>query len=165
MKGCFWLTYYYWNQNNQQQQPFTTNPQFPFPAQTPSQTPNQTQQMTTPAFPSTASMAPAGIPTFTTSAGGARGEESYIENILRLNRGKEAVFSFTIPSAVGTNESGNTVLVRGVVVEAGRDHAVIREFQTDHYYLFPMIYFDYARFEEPITYLRGGSVVNPNARQ
>ncbi|PKC52063.1 hypothetical protein RhiirA1_482337, partial [Rhizophagus irregularis] len=88
--GCFWLTYYYWNHNNQQQQPFTTSPQYPFPAQTPSQTPNQTQQMTTPAFPSTASMAPAGIPTFTTSAGGARGEESYIENILRLNRGKEA---------------------------------------------------------------------------
>lgn len=156
------MTYYYWNQNNQQQQPFTTNPQYPFPTQTPS----QTQQMTTPAFPSTTSMAPAGIPTITTSAGGARGgEESYIENILRLNRGKEAVFSFTIPSAVGTNESGNTVLVRGAVVEAGRDHAVIREFQTEHYYLFPMIYFDYARFEEPITYLRGGSVVNPTTRQ
>lgn len=82
-------------------------------------------------------------------------EESYIENILRLNRGKLADFYFTVPSANQTlgSEPGNTIRVRGSIVEAGRDHAVIREASTDHYFLFPMIYFDYAEFDEPITYL------------
>lgn len=150
------MSYYYWNANNQQQ-PNTSMPQFQFPTQTqqsqpqfqfPTQPPNQTQsqQQINPMAAFTAAQ--------------IRGEESYIENILRLNRGKEAVFSFTIPSATGTQEAGNTILVRGVVLEAGRDHAIIREFETDHYFLFPMIYFDYARFEEPINYLRGGTVVN-----
>ncbi|MFY3793012.1 spore coat protein GerQ [Ureibacillus sp. MALMAid1270] len=148
------MAYYYWNANSQQQQqPYSTFPQFQFPT-------TQMQQTTPPTF-SGAVTTPAGG-AFTPS--GPR-EESYIENILRLNRGKEAVFSFTTPSATRSGESGNTILVRGVVVEAGRDHAVIREFDTDHYFLFPMIYFDYARFEEPITYLRGGSVVNTTPRQ
>lgn len=80
-------------------------------------------------------------------------EESYIENILRLNRGKLANFYFTVPSANQTDGGGNTIQVRGTVVEAGRDHAVIREASTNHYFLFPMIYFDFAEFDEPITYL------------
>lgn len=162
------MAYYYWNQSGQQQ-PYSPYTQFQnqttFPSQTsfPSQTPfpSQTsQQTTTPqSFPSGAAMMPAGNVAFTTA--GIRGEESYIENLLRLNRGKEAVFHFTVPSAQVAGQEGNTVVVRGVVVEAGRDHAVIREFQTDHYFLFPMVYFDFARFEEPITYLSGGSVMNP----
>lgn len=80
-------------------------------------------------------------------------EESYIENILRLNRGKLANFHFTVPTASQTNGAGNTIVVRGTVVEAGRDHAVIHEASTNHYFLFPMIYFDYAEFDEQITYL------------
>lgn len=82
-------------------------------------------------------------------------EESYIENILRLNRGKQADFYFTVPSATQTlgSNGGNTIRVRGSIVEAGRDHAVIRETNTNHYFLFPMIYFDYAEFDEEITYL------------
>ncbi|WP_052123956.1 spore coat protein GerQ [Ureibacillus manganicus] len=152
------MAYYYWNPSNQQQ-PYSPYTQF----QSQNQSPTQSQQMMPPTYSGGALFTPAGgagIP-----AAAIRGEESYIENILRLNRGKEAVFSFTIPSATGTEEAGNTILVRGAVVEAGRDHAVIHEFGTDHYFLFPMIYFDYARFEEPITYLRGGSVVNSNPRQ
>jgi len=149
---------YYWNPNNQQQ-PYTTYPQFQFPTQTQS----QSQQTTPPPTTGGTMFTPAGGTGFPTAT--LRGEESYIENILRLNRGKEAVFSFTIPSAVGTSESGNTVLVRGVVVEAGRDHAIIRENETDHFYLFPMVYFDYARFEEPITYLTAGTVTNAAPRR
>ncbi|RHW40196.1 spore coat protein GerQ [Lysinibacillus yapensis] len=80
-------------------------------------------------------------------------EESYIENILRLNRGKIADFYFTVPQATGANIQSNTVIVRGFVEEAGRDHAIIREEATDHRFLFPMIYFDYAEFDEALTYL------------
>lgn len=79
-------------------------------------------------------------------------EESYIENILRLNRGKVGDFYFTVPSATAINEKGNTVIVRGFVEEAGRDHAIIRELDTNHYFLFPMIYFDYAEFDEELIY-------------
>ena len=68
-------------------------------------------------------------------------EESYIENILRLNRGKPGTFHFTVPEATG-GSNGNTISVRGVVEAAGRDHAIIRELQTNHRFLFPMIYFD-----------------------
>ncbi|MDN4492060.1 spore coat protein GerQ [Ureibacillus aquaedulcis] len=84
-------------------------------------------------------------------------EESYIENILRLNRGKIGTFYFTIPSGqVGENQDGGTTrVVTGVIVEAGRDHAIIAEEGTGHYYLFPMIYFDFAEFTEPLTYLPG----------
>ncbi len=80
------------------------------------------------------------------------GEQSYIENILRLNRGKPGTFFFTVPGAEVAGREGNTVRVRGAVVQAGRDHAVIREFQTNHDFLFPMVYFDFAEFDEPLTY-------------
>ncbi|MEC1176919.1 spore coat protein GerQ [Metasolibacillus meyeri] len=78
-----------------------------------------------------------------------RREESYIENILRLNRGKPGVFYFSFDNAVNGQ---NTKAVRGVVEAAGRDHAIIRELKTDHRFLFPMIYFDYAEFDEELAY-------------
>lgn len=79
-----------------------------------------------------------------------RGEESYIENILRLNRGKPGTFHFSFEHAV---EAGsNTKTVRGVVEAAGRDHVILRELRTNHRFLFPMIYFDYAEFDEELAY-------------
>ena len=78
-----------------------------------------------------------------------RGEESYIENILRLNRGKPGTFYFTFENAVPER---NTREVRGVVEAAGRDHVILRELSTDHRYLFPMVYFDYAEFDEELNY-------------
>ena len=57
-------------------------------------------------------------------------EESYIENILRLNRGKIGTFHFSFEHA--TPRSGtNVVNIRGFVEAAGRDHVIIREAQTD----------------------------------
>jgi len=113
----------------QQQQQF---PQFQFPTGQPMTPPAQGGRGTTPAMR----------------------EESYIENILRLNRGKIGTFYFTIPSGeVGETQGGTTRVVRGAIVEAGRDHAIIAEADTGHYYLFPMIYFDFAEFTEPLTYL------------
>ena len=76
-------------------------------------------------------------------------EESYIENILRLNRGKPATFYFSFDQG----GSGNTTrVVRGVVEAAGRDHVILRELKTNHRFLFPMIYFDYAEFDEEMSY-------------
>ncbi|MEK4423971.1 spore coat protein GerQ [Solibacillus sp. FSL K6-1523] len=76
-------------------------------------------------------------------------EESYIENILRLNRGKPGVFHFSFNN---TGAGTNTKSVRGVVEAAGRDHVILRDLKSDHRYLFPMIYFDYAEFDEELAY-------------
>jgi len=152
----FFLTYYNWGQTNQtgQQQYPTTTGQFPtgqFPAGQYGFTQFPAGQVTTPPAQSTVSPVRVG----TTAAAPFR-EESYIENILRLNRGKVGTFYFTIPSGnVGETEGGTTRVVRGAIVEAGRDHAIISEADTGHTYLFPMIYFDFAEFTEPINYLPG----------
>jgi len=77
-------------------------------------------------------------------------EESYIENILRLNRSKPGTFHFSFEHALETGK--NTKTVRGYVEAAGRDHVILREAKTDHRFLFPMIYFDYAEFDEELNY-------------
>ena len=133
----------YWNQGGQRQQSFpqSQSGQSYYTAQ-----PGQTYP---PPFLGNTTSYP---PTTTTSAASRR-EESYIENILRLNRGKPGTFYFTIPSSTAGNNQGTTRVIRGVVVEAGRDHAVIRELSSNHYFLFPMIYFDFAEFDEQLVYL------------
>lgn len=75
-------------------------------------------------------------------------EESYIENIFRLNRGKPGTFYFSFDNTSGLN----TKAVRGVVEAAGRDHVILRELKTNHRFLFPMVYFDYAEFDEELAY-------------
>lgn len=77
-------------------------------------------------------------------------EESYIENILRLNRGKIGSFYFSFDNVGADGQKTRTV--RGYVEAAGRDHVILREAQSDHRFLFPMIYFDYAEFDEELNY-------------
>lgn len=78
------------------------------------------------------------------------GERSFIENILRLNIGKPGTFYFSFSNVVG--EQSNTRQIIGSVKAAGRDHVIITEASTGHDFLFPMIYFDYAEFDEPVEY-------------
>lgn len=148
------MTYYYWGPSAQQQmgQQYGQQPYYPY---TQTQTTPTTTSSGTPGF----SMFPSGAPA--TGPAAVR-EESYIENILRLNRGKPGTFYFTVPAATSVEGRGNTKVVRGVVEEAGRDHAVIRELSTDHHFLFPMIYFDFAEFDEHLNYLN--SVPIPGSR-
>jgi spore germination protein Q len=77
-------------------------------------------------------------------------EQSYIENILRLNIGEPGVFHFSFEHAL--EQGVNTRNIVGTAVAAGRDHAIIRETATGHEFLFPMIYFDYAEFAGPVKY-------------
>ncbi|MFC7685873.1 spore coat protein GerQ [Ureibacillus sp. GCM10028918] len=164
------MTYHNWGQTSQmgQQQSYPSSPgQFPsgqFPSGQFPMGQFPSGQNTYGQFPSGQMTTPPGQGTSQSminpmrngTAAGFR-EESYIENILRLNRGKIGTFYFTIPSGqVGENQNGGTTrVVRGAIVEAGRDHAIIAEADTGHYYLFPMIYFDFAEFTEPLTYLPG----------
>lgn len=75
-------------------------------------------------------------------------EQSYIENILRLNKGKKitAYVSFS-----DSNEWRDRKFT-GVVEQAGRDHLIISDTATGKWYLILMIYLDYVEFDERINY-------------
>ena len=77
-------------------------------------------------------------------------EQSYIENILRLNKGKKAKFYVTIP---GSNEYQNKVF-EGIIEQAGRDHIIVSNPNGD-WYLILMIYLDFVIFDESINYIKG----------
>lgn len=75
-------------------------------------------------------------------------EESYIENILRLNKGKVATVYMTFEN----NREWNAKVFKGIIEAAGRDHMVLSDPQTGMRYLLPMIYLDYITFDEEIEY-------------
>ena len=75
-------------------------------------------------------------------------EQSYIENILRLNRGKVATVYMTFEN----NPEWNAKVFRGEIEAAGRDHIILSDRKTGTRYLLLMVYLDYITFDEPITY-------------
>ncbi|MGF9963908.1 spore coat protein GerQ [Bacillus rhizoplanae] len=78
-------------------------------------------------------------------------EQSYIENILRLNKGKPATFFMTYErgSTLGTQS------YTGIIEAAGRDHIIVSEPKSGKRYLLLMIYLDYVEFPGEITYFPG----------
>lgn len=76
-------------------------------------------------------------------------EESYIENILRFNKGKVGTFYLTFPN----NREWNAKVVTGVVEAAGKDHVIVSEASGKRYLLL-MIYLDYVTFDEEIAYFQ-----------
>ncbi|WLR41757.1 spore coat protein GerQ [Bacillus carboniphilus] len=75
-------------------------------------------------------------------------EESYIENILRLNRGKPATVYMTFEN----NNEWNAKIFKGIIEAAGRDHIILSDLDTGTRYLLLTIYLDYITFEEEINY-------------
>jgi spore coat protein GerQ len=80
--------------------------------------------------------------------GQLRIEESYIENILRLNRGKVATVYMTFEN----NNRWNAKVFKGIVEASGRDHIILSNVETDMCYLLLTIYLDYITFDEEINY-------------
>jgi spore germination protein Q len=76
-------------------------------------------------------------------------EESYIENILRFNRGKIGTFYMTFEN----NNQWNAKVFRGRIETAGRDHIIISDPKTGKRYLLLMINLDYVEFDEPLAYI------------
>lgn len=95
---------------------------------------------------------PGGIPTSPPTGGQLPGqlplEQSYIENILRLNKGK-LVNVFT---TFENNKEWNAKEFRGVIEAAGRDHLILSDPQSGERYLIPMVHLDYVTFQEPVEY-------------
>ncbi len=75
-------------------------------------------------------------------------EQSYIENILRLNKGKKARFHITVP---GSKEWQDRVF-NGIIEQSGKDHIIVSNPETGEWYLILMIYLDFVTFDEPINY-------------
>lgn len=75
-------------------------------------------------------------------------EQSYIENILRLNKGKHVKVYMTFEN----NTEWNAKIFQGRIEAAGRDHLILSEPNSGKRYLLLMIYLDYVEFDEPINY-------------
>lgn len=75
-------------------------------------------------------------------------EQSYIENILRLNKGKLAHVFATFEG----NSQWNAKEFIGIIEAAGRDHVILSDPQSGQRFLIPMVALDYVRFDEEIEY-------------
>lgn len=75
-------------------------------------------------------------------------EQSYIENILRLNKGKQVRVHMTFPDS---NEFRDREF-KGIIEQSGRDHIILSDPTTGTWELLLMIYVDFISFDEPINY-------------
>jgi spore germination protein Q len=97
-----------------------------------------------PQVPSGVPITPGGI----TLPGGTGQEESYVENILRMNLGKVATIYMTFEN----NCEWNAKIFKGVVEAAGRDHIIISDPTSGKRYLLLTVNLDYITFNEPLNY-------------
>ena len=75
-------------------------------------------------------------------------EQSYIENILRLNKGKKATVYMSFSDSINYRDK----IFTGVIEQAGRDHIILSDPETGKWYLLLMIYLDYVEFNDKINY-------------
>ena len=75
-------------------------------------------------------------------------EESYIENILRLNKGKVGTLYMTYNDSLEYRDK----VYRGIIQAAGKDHIVISDTRDGKRYILLLVYLDYVEFDEPINY-------------
>ena len=78
-----------------------------------------------------------------------RAEQSYIENILRLNKGKKVKVYASFPDA--SNENKDKIFI-GIIEQSGRDHLILSNPSTGKWNLILMIYVNYIEFDEKINY-------------
>lgn len=75
-------------------------------------------------------------------------EQSYIENILRLNKGRKVKAYVSYPDS----SAWQNKIYEGIIEEAGKDHLIIRDNTNNLWYLIRIIYLNYVEFMEPIIY-------------
>ncbi|MGG3891413.1 spore coat protein GerQ [Metabacillus fastidiosus] len=103
--------------------------------------------MSTPSGPSYALPMGTGQQTEQQAQGGTM-QESFIENILRFNKGKIGTFYFTYQG----NNKWNAMVYQGRVETAGRDHIIISDPASGKRYLLLMSNLDWVEFGERINY-------------
>lgn len=76
-------------------------------------------------------------------------EQSYIENIIRLNKGKLGYFHMSFPDSVEWRDK----VFSGIIEQSGRDHIIINDPKTGKWYMLLLIYLNYVEFDEKINYI------------
>ena len=74
-------------------------------------------------------------------------QQSYIENILRLNLGKVATVYMNFE-----NSQWGSKVFKGYIKGAGKDHIILKDLQSETRYLLLMVYLSYITFDERIEY-------------
>ena len=74
-------------------------------------------------------------------------EQSYIENILRVNKGKKV----SVYQAFADANNWKDKVFTGIIEQSGRDHIILSDPITGKWYLLLMIYVNFVEFEEPIN--------------
>lgn len=75
-------------------------------------------------------------------------EQSYIENILRVNKGKKV----SIYQSFADANSWKDKVFTGIIEQSGRDHIILSDPNSGKWYLLLMIYVSYVTFDEVINY-------------
>ena len=74
-------------------------------------------------------------------------EQSYIENILRVNKGKKVSIYQSFADAGEWKDR----IFTGIIEQSGRDHIILSDPTTGNWYLLLMIYVDFIKFDEEIN--------------
>jgi len=74
-------------------------------------------------------------------------QQSYIENILRLNYGKVATVYMNFE-----NSQWGSKVFKGIIQAAGTDHIILKDVASETRYLLLTIYLCYITFDEEIEY-------------
>lgn len=96
-------------------------------------------------FPGGPNLVTPSMPPFPGAGDMLPAEQSYIENILRLNKGKLCTVYMTFEGAQHKSFTG-------IIEAAGRDHIILSDRDTGVRYLLLMVYVDYITFPEEIEY-------------
>ena len=75
-------------------------------------------------------------------------EQSYIENILRMNKDKLVKMYVSYPDS----SAWQNKVYEGTIEAAGKDHVIIKDPSTDIRYLIRLIYLDYVEFMGVVNY-------------
>ncbi|MBR3199611.1 MAG: spore coat protein GerQ [Bacilli bacterium] len=73
-------------------------------------------------------------------------EQSYIENILRLNKGKKVEIYASYPDSTEWRDK----VFSGIIEQSGRDHIILSDPKDGKWYLILLIYVNYIKFDERI---------------
>lgn len=74
-------------------------------------------------------------------------EQSYIENILRVNKGKKVSVYQSFADAGEWKDK----IFTGIIEQSGRDHIILSDPTTGNWYLLLMIYVNFIKFDEEIN--------------
>lgn len=83
-------------------------------------------------------------------------EQSYIENILRLNRGKQVEVYMSFADSIEWKDR----VFKGIIEQSGKDHIILSDPNTGNWYLLLLVYVNYIKFDENIN---TSEIFYPNA--